>query len=159
MGPASPYAYQQITTVIGETYKVTYDGYYDTVNYKLSVGTTQGGTELTDTAGGFAVDTHTTLTFAATSTTTYISLYLLGAGEFSYADFDNISVSLSSEIFGEELVTNGTFDTDVSGWTDISIGTTGSGTTWNAGGYADQTLAIVRGLMGSNSGWRTLPNR
>ena len=147
-GPASPYAYQQITTVIGETYKVTYDGYYDTVNYKLSVGTTQGGTELTDTAGGFAVDTHTTLTFAATSTTTYISLYLLGAGEFSYADFDNISVSLSSEIFGEELVTNGTFDTDVSGWTDISIGT--GSVSWNASGYVDLTS-----VDGSNSGWIT----
>lgn len=146
-GPASPYAYQQITTVIGETYKVTYDGYYDTVNYKLSVGTTQGGTELTDTAGGFAVDTHTTLTFAATSTTTYISLYLLGAGEFSYAEFDNISVSLSSEIFGEELVTNGDFATgDLTGWTDKSSGT---GTTTVNG---SNQLELYR-LDASNVGW------
>jgi len=147
-GPTSPYAYQQISTVIGETYTVTYDGYYDTVNYKLSVGTTQGGTELTDSPGGLAVDSHTTLTFFATSTTTYLSLYLLGAGEFSYAEFDNISVSLASEIYGTELVTNGTFDTDVSGWTDRSTGT--GSVSWNASGYVNLTS-----VDGSNSGWIT----
>ena len=38
-------------------------------------------------------------------------------------------------VIGSELVTNGAFDSDVSGWTDIS--SPGGSFAWNAGGYID----------------------
>jgi len=53
-----------------------------------------------------------------------------------------------TDVTGSELVTNGTFDTDLSGWTDISIGT--GSVSWNASGYVDLTS-----VDSSNSGWIT----
>ncbi len=41
----------------------------------------------------------------------------------------------SGETLGSELITNGTFDGDISGWTDGSTGTCSIG--WNAGGYLE----------------------
>jgi hypothetical protein len=56
--------------------------------------------------------------------------------------------------YGAELVTNGTFDTDVSGWSDFS--SAGGSIAWNASGYVDvtnttgtarlaQNIAVTRG--------------
>ena len=42
-----------------------------------------------------------------------------------------------TDLVGSELVTNGTFDSDISGWTDISEGT--GSIAWNASGYIDLT--------------------
>ena len=54
--------------------------------------------------------------------------------------------------YGPELITNGTFDTDLTGWTDGSSGT--GSTSWNDAGWAD-----VYGANSSNRGimWTIVP--
>lgn len=45
-------------------------------------------------------------------------------------------------VIGPELVTNGTFDTDTSGWADTNPGQT----SWNASGYLDYDASIGSGI-------------
>lgn len=52
----------------------------------------------------------------------------------------------SSSLSGAELVTNGTFDTDISGWTDASE--SGGSIAWNASGYLD----LITGTTNANEG-------
>ena len=46
--------------------------------------------------------------------------------------------ALRKVAYGPELVTNGTFDSDVSGWTDVSLPSV-----WNASGYLDYTATAA----------------
>lgn len=90
--------------------------------------------------------------FTATNTTLNVQLRwdgLSGTGIGDYVDFDNVSVK---EILpGQELVTNGTFDTDVSNWVEFQAN---SSITFSSGAaiissnqYNDvrQVLSLVEG--------------
>jgi len=124
------YAYTSITTVVGQEYVITTEsmGTGTATSYRTLVGTSFGSgnlyTQATTPLGGDA-----SFTITATATTTYISLQIFGTG---YADFGNVSVY---EV-APNLVTNGTFDSDTSGWT-----TAGSGVgTWSvSSGRASQS--------------------
>jgi len=68
----------------------------------------------------------------------------MGTKNFSNAN-DLITFSRASAgtalrkiAYGSELVTNGTFDSDVSGWTDVSLPSV-----WNASGYLDYTATAA----------------
>jgi len=84
---------QQITTVIGKTYKFTVDTkYVSGDNARVRVGSTNGGFEL------FSLDT-TVATwvkhihyFTATTTTTYLQIRTIAAISGQYSYFDNVSV-------------------------------------------------------------------
>lgn len=65
------------------------------------------------------------------------------------ADANTYVRTAGREVSGIELVTNGTFDTDTSGWTDISEGT--GSISWNASGY----LNLTTGVDNSNEGRAT----
>jgi hypothetical protein len=58
-------------------------------------------------------------------------------------------------VLGSELVTNGTFDTGISGWTDIS--STGGSIAWNASGYLD--LVCATGAAWANTSFTTVAGK
>jgi len=126
---------QDISTIVGTKYKFkAVNVSYNTSYCKLRAGTTSGGSQLGE-VGNIGVSGQLELDFVATSTVTYITL-LSGGLNTEYNEFDNISVQRltsplmkcfeKSEADGVELVTNGTFDSDVSGW-DINSITWGDG--------------------------------
>jgi hypothetical protein len=91
------WAEQSITTVVGETYTISFDlNAKSTTNFWVDVGTTSNADsgrisrEVITTTGSKAV------TFKATSTTTYVFLRPNG-GSGSTADVDNVSVRLAEE--------------------------------------------------------------
>jgi len=87
------YAYQAITTVAGQIYRLTWDADESTGDSyaRIFVGTTEGSSNLVShTVTG--IETGLSITFVATSTTTYITLYNTRTTPVSYALFDNISV-------------------------------------------------------------------
>ena len=91
------YAYQTINTVVGKKYTATVQGsnFGSIVNWGIRVGTSAGSDNV-DAAWVTSSDTTATVTFTATSTTTYINLgvsYTAGVA----TDFDNISVRLAEE--------------------------------------------------------------
>ncbi len=59
-------------------------------------------------------------------------VFVIEAGPGYLRFFDSSRNIVTTEDIGA-TITNGTFDTDISGWTDASAG--GSGTSFNAGGY------------------------
>ena len=87
------YAYQVITTVAGQAYRLTADADETTgASYaSIFVGSAVNSSNL-----GFhtvtGIDTGLSITFVATSTTTYITLVNTRTTPVSYALFDNISV-------------------------------------------------------------------
>jgi len=126
-------AQQVLTTVAGKQYQLIVSGFAGTMNPFVRVGNTSKGTELFPNTLIIGEDIH--LLFTATSTTSYL---VFGADlntDALYCDFDNVSVKQadgygeaisisSSELFvlegsdwiGAELVTNGSFATDLSSW-------------------------------------------
>ena len=86
---------QAITTVVGETYTITCDVVSETLsgNIYLGAGTTLGGWQIglfTTSVGSNAY------TFVATTTTTYVALYLNGSSSQT-AVIDNFTARLASE--------------------------------------------------------------
>lgn len=135
------YMEQSITTVVSTTYQVTFDRAFLAGALTLRVGTTSGGAEVGETTLG--VGSHI-LQFTATATTTYIGLKVTGL----------------TEAQGPELVTNGLFDTDITGWTNQSTGVgsiswsagrirTNSGAASSTGQYA-QGYQAVSTVIGNN---------
>lgn len=96
---------QAIYTIPGRTYLVSSTG-----TAVLFVGTTPGGSNL---LGGSNAKTRA---FVAAGTSTHLGTYSTTNGE----TLDNVSVREVLVGFGPELVTNGGFDNDLSGWTDAS---------------------------------------
>jgi hypothetical protein len=91
------WAYQSITTVIGKTYTVSFDLNAKSVTtFWLQVGTTGNadGTRVANTA--FTSTGSHSVTFTATTTTSYVFLRPNGASG-SAADVDNVSVRLAEE--------------------------------------------------------------
>lgn len=91
------YAYQAITTVIGFEYFCTFD---------FEAGTTAAGQAYAGTSAGigdlanlgFSGTSSYSLTFTATTTTTYLSFYTNVATISLYTYYDNISCALSGSI-------------------------------------------------------------
>jgi hypothetical protein len=118
---ANDVAYQIISTTVGARYRVTYTGISNTAPVKICTSTNFLSPIATGESG---------LEFTATTTSTYIAF--ISSGNGITATYDNISVQrLSSPLMqcfekpetdGVELVTNGTFDSDVSGWTVANYG-------------------------------------
>ena len=112
-------AFQSFTTVIGSSYTATLDFVAGTANGKFGIGTTATGEEI----GATATDSTSpkTLTFVATTTTTWIDIVLQNAGAGTFADFDNITV--------QELVPFAGYDQDegaISVEFDIGTGVPGT---------------------------------
>jgi hypothetical protein len=106
------YAYQAITTVAGQTYRLTGDADETTgASYaSIFLGATVGSSSLgSHPVSG--IDTGLSITFVATSTTTYITLYNTRTTPVSYALFDNISVVAADadrSVNNNGLIVNGT---------------------------------------------------
>lgn len=101
-------ARQTLKTTVGKTYKATVTcTSYTSGTFRLYVHDGSGYQEsVTFTSTG----THT-VTWKAHTSSDQIRVYSYGAT--AVGTFDNVSV----QEVGENLVTNGTFDSDVSGWT------------------------------------------
>jgi len=92
-GVANPYAYQAYTTVVGQTYTFASDGVYTADGFVIGVGTSAPGVEYGD-SGTLTANETWTLTFVATTTTTYVRL-LTVASASGYAEFDNATSRLA----------------------------------------------------------------
>ncbi|MFG1227137.1 phage head spike fiber domain-containing protein [Xanthobacter wiegelii] len=119
---------QSVSTIAGRTYVLSSTG-----NVTVRAGTTNGGTELLGLAAG------TARVFVAAGSTSYISVTTVVNG----ATLDNVSVREVLVGLGPELVTNGGFDNDLSGWSPLSG--TDITSTWVNG-----AMQIVRGAGGSS---------
>jgi hypothetical protein len=118
-------AQQTIPLVVGKTYEF---------NYEVSDGsTTQGIVQI----GGIDFDWHSAGKYKRVFTATAANMTILlalpsTAAVGSTGIFDNISIK-------PLLVTNGTFDSGITGWTAADSGTGSS--RWNAAGYMELTGA------------------
>jgi hypothetical protein len=98
------YAYQTITTVVGEWYLVTFDYIHGTTNTSdVFIGTLLGVGQNYGAAGSLAFDQSIAVMFKATATTTYLHFRNRNTNETAdtTAYFDNISVK---HIPGNHLV-------------------------------------------------------
>lgn len=93
-GAAEGRATYALPTVIGTRYwlfpvLVTYPG--NVQNYRVRVGTTDGGSELMSVSGvGGTTDYPDALSFEATTTTTYLSFFVTSTNNGDFIDFDNV---------------------------------------------------------------------
>ena len=98
-------ASQAITTVVGKTYVIEFDHLSGTA-ILIRVGTSEGGTQNVNTS----VDTGSySITFVATASTSYVSLY--GPAALGTISVDNISVKLADadrSVNNNGLIVNGT---------------------------------------------------
>ena len=107
------FAYQKINTKVGKTYKLavnissTTTAYVRASNNTIQPWSYLGGTSFTGSA-----NVTKEFTFVATQDHTYIGLGTNNTSVGNSATYNSITV----QEVGENLVTNGTFDTD-SGWT------------------------------------------
>lgn len=97
---------QTLTTIPGRVYVASIG---NPGGVSLAVGTAAGASDLVNRQSGAQV-------FTAVATSTYIS----GSAVTNGLVFDGISVREVLVGLGPELVTNGGFDSDLSGWTDYS---------------------------------------
>lgn len=91
-------AYQQITTVVGQWYTISYDGFPQTANTAFGQLYIRDGSiiETVIIASNNATQTTYSHTFQALSTTTFIVLYGSSTNtNGNYAEWDNISVRLA----------------------------------------------------------------
>ena len=104
---------QSVTTVVGKTYEVS------------ATITPQGGGPLPRLyvgsefvqVGSNANSAQTvTLTYVATSTSTLISVNANTNVNNAVTIFDNVTMKLTNDVKGSELITNGTFDSNANGW-------------------------------------------
>ena len=86
-------AYQDITTVVGKTYVLSFDKISTTSAFYLAIGTTSSYSSIYYRSLGTSTGAYS-LTFKATATTTRISMISGGTGITKY---DNISVRLAEE--------------------------------------------------------------
>ena len=122
-------ARQTVTVVVGKVYEVSVDmicSAGDSPDLRVLLGTSVYGTQYYS-SGTVTSDTTVKRLITATSTALHVDVRNNGsAGTAAY--FDNISVKEVQNVGtisgaeiqadgGTELVTNGTFDTDLSGWT------------------------------------------
>ena len=143
------YAYQAITTEIGQTYKLSADFVTDgkTGTVLVLVGTTSSNFDLFWQAGTSTAPATFSYVFKATSTTSYVRLYLDSstlAGE--YADFDNVSCKKT----GNKICNDGFQDsvntqwTKGTGWT-ISGGLLSCDGSQTSTSYTTQAISQVTG--------------
>lgn len=117
---------QTITTVPGRTYAM-----YSTGNTGIGVGTSAGGQEI------LALRSALSRAFVATAATTYLSVATANNGQ----TLDNVSVREVLVGLGPELVTNGEFTIDLSGWS-IASSTAPSTVIWSNGVAQAQTDGV-----------------
>lgn len=100
-GAAAGYAYQALTTVVGQWYSVSCDLKNGLASGRINIGTTQGGTENNSKSLSTASFANRLLSFRATATTTYISLVVGTSAASDTALFDNVSVKplTTAELF------------------------------------------------------------
>lgn len=95
-GAVNGYAYQAITTVPGQSY--TLKGYQkegtSDIPGKVLVGTTQGGSELGSADPTNASWLQWTVTFTATTRTTYIALQCNGVNLTDFTLFDTLTITV-----------------------------------------------------------------
>jgi hypothetical protein len=129
-GNAGDGAYAASTTVsliVGAKYRFTGVTIPTAASPEIRLGYYSAGSSQIASITSDGVNVHD---FVAESSVLYITLY--GMGDGLYSEWDNISVQRlssplmqcfeKSETDGVELVTNGTFDSDVSGWTVTNYG-------------------------------------
>lgn len=156
-------AYQTVTTVIGRTYvfsAVGYDGTSGAGNSGVRVGTSIGGYD--NTSGNFTDGVQLNLSFAATATTTYITLNNVVATANLYVEFDNISVKLAEpdrSVKNKGLVINGSLTktavasgAGLVAWSGFSVDA--NGTQVNGLGQVDATLGALLSSDFSVCFWR-----
>ena len=111
-------ANQAINLTAGETYVLTFDVISCNKINEVRVGTSSiignGSSENIASSGSVDLGINS-FTFVASSNANY--LYIGGRNDVTSLVIDNVSVrQVDSVVLGSELVTNGTFDTDTSGW-------------------------------------------
>jgi len=126
-----------IATVIGATYKITASVSSSGVN--TVVGTTQGGSSVVGTTP-LALGPNT-VTFVATSSTSWIRFFKTPA---ALAVVTTISARQVTHL-GSERITNGSFSTDLSGWTTAhtapsTVNWVGGVATWSTDGVNPASL-------------------
>ena len=91
------YGYQEVTTVVGNQYTVVFDRSNGSNGASaVRLGTTLAGVEYYSTPSPPAADSIVTVTFTATSTSLFITLYSWGTGDGTYSEYDNVSTKLSN---------------------------------------------------------------
>lgn len=120
------FAYQKINTKVGKTYKVTVNISTTSIAYvRADIGTTTPWSYLGGTSFSGTANVTKEFTFVATQDHTYIGLGTTNGSVGLSATYNFINV----QEVGENLVTNGTFDGGLSGWTEhtspTSVSTTG----------------------------------
>lgn len=85
-GSGGGYAYQDITTVVGATYYLSYKFYLSTATGRVTIGTTAAPTSIFNGPVITAEDTSNRIQFKATETTTRIGFHAVTAGAISQWD-------------------------------------------------------------------------
>lgn len=122
---------------------------------RLIVGTTISGSQLG--ASGYPTE-YNQVVFKGTGSTVYLQIQNQSTVQDSnyWSNLELIEVEILGVDETTELVTNGTFDSDITGWTDNSAA--GGAIAWNASGYmdlidttgnaiADQSITTVSGSI------------
>lgn len=109
------FAYQGVTTTIGEVYRLVADVNYTSDDGLIRVGTVAGSGNLGE-SGVLTSDQTVVIEFTATSTTSYIRVGLNSAGDAQSIAFDNISVKEASvAVFNEATAS---FTSLPTGWAE-----------------------------------------
>jgi len=132
VGSAFGGASQIVTTIIGKRYHFTASYVRGNADARMAVGTTITGRELCDT-GVLTTDKTVTLSFVATTTTSYIYISNASANIGDYVFFDNISIKQMDWVEG----------------TNDAIQTTGANQPYVGGLIAPNEAAKLK-FMGSN---------
>jgi len=95
-------ARQSVTTEVGKTYIFEYEAYAGTTAPLVRLGSTSDGTQYLNAGAGAA-----SVVFIATTTTTYVSLWVNNnVTTGAYAEFDNVSVKEIPGIHGVQTTPN-----------------------------------------------------
>ena len=137
--------YQQITGLtVGKTYKMTYTHKNGVTSAYIGPNNTSADPNqyFGDSAG--SSDITKSIVWYAYQTTAYVVIYGIGAGTHQW---DNVSVVETNDVFGQEKVNNGSFSSNINGWT------AGANTTLSHDGGQ---LRVTSTSSGSATGYQTL---
>jgi hypothetical protein len=119
--------------------------------YSTSVTVTSKWQRFELTGDALDSSTHQVVIGAGSSWSTGEDLYIWGAhvyrsdlgGMVDNPERGDSYVPTAVRTYGPELATNGTFDSDISGWDDVPANVPSTAIAWNAGGYVDVNSADV----------------
>ena len=107
--------YQQITGLtVGKTYKFTYTHKNGTTSAYIGPNTTSADPNqyMGDSTG--SSDITKSIVWYAYQTTAYVVIYGIGNGTHQW---DDVSVRETNDVFGQDKINNGSFSSNINGWT------------------------------------------